>query len=207
MVSRALIGRSGLVWTLIRLAAGAAVVLVGGITHGCGKPFNVKERPDLPPAKYAAREVADGVDAQAQVITDEDFLYDTFDANLISAGVLPVRVMLTNSSGRTVDLRKARFEINWQRGRGFKAVDARGAFRRLVGYYEISLYNKAGYKESLDAFSQYAIDVKTPLDAGQSRHGLMFFLVPSDIARQSGLTLEIGRLGFENKTPIVLKLN
>jgi len=192
---------------LLRPVIICTLCLFSGAMLGCGKPFNVKAKTELPPANYAAGSASDSVSIQAQAIRDEDFLYETFDANLISAGVLPVRVMLNNSGGRTVDLQKARFEIRQQTGRGLKAVDARTAFKRLLSYYEISVYNKAGYKESLGAFSEYGVDLKTPFEPGQSRHGLMFFLVPGEAARGAGLTLVVSRLGPESRSPVQLKLN
>ncbi len=178
---------------LVRWLVCGVVLSILGISIGCGKPFNVKQQPDLPPASYTAKASADGVSVQAQAITDEDFLYDTFDANLISAGVLPVRVMLTNSADHTVDFQKARFEVRTA-GQRFKEAGTRQAFKRLISYYEISVYNKSGYKKSLDAFSAYALDVKMPLAAGQSRQGFVFFLTPSESARGIGLTLVVSGL-------------
>lgn len=184
-------------------ALGIAVVALSG----CGKPFNVKTKTDLPPARYAASTSSNGLNIQAQAITDEDFLYNTFDANLISAGVLPVRVMLKNSSGATVDLRKARFEIRQPSGRSFKAVETRAAYKRLIAYYEISAYNKSGYKESLGDFSEYGVDLRTPLEAGQSRQGFLFFLVPGEAARGTGLIMVVSKIGPESKNPVELTLN
>jgi hypothetical protein len=179
------------------------------ITPGCGKPFNVKQQPDLPPASYAAKASADGVGIQAQAITDEDFLYDTFDANLIAAGVLPVRVMLTNPAEHAVDLQKARFEMRAP-GHRFQQAGARQAFKRLISYYEITIYNKSGYTKSLDAFSAYALDLKLPLAAGQSRQGLVFFLTKSEPALGTGLTLVVSGLS-SNALPargaVELRLN
>jgi len=174
---------------------------------GCSKPFNVKTKTDLGPANYAASSTTDNISIQAQAIKDEDLLYETFDANLISAGVLPVRVMLTNSSAEPVDLQKARFEIRQPDGHGFKAVDERTAFKRLISYYEIKAYNKDGYKESLGTFSEYGVDLKTPLEPGQSRHGLMFFLATRGAARGAGLTLVVSRLGSKSGGPVELKLD
>lgn len=187
-----------------------AVVSILAITLACGKPFNVKQQPELPPVSYAAKASADGISIQARAITDEDFLYDTFDANLISAGVLPVRVMLTNLEDHAVDLQNAGFEIRAPAGRSFKAVDARRAFKRLISYYEIKVYNKAGYKKSLEAFSAYALDVKMPLAAGQSRQGLIFFLTTSESARALGLTLVVSRLSSNasrERGAVELRLN
>lgn len=174
---------------------------------GCGKPFNVKTKTDLPPASFGAATVSDGISIQAQPVTDEDFLYERFDANLISAGVFPVRVMLKNSSERTVDLRKARFEIRQQAGRGFKSVEARAAFKRLISYYEIKAYNKGGFKDSLDAFSEYELDLRTPIGPGQSRQGLLFFLVPNEAAHATGLTMVVTRITPDSHDLLELRLN
>lgn len=192
-----------------RLAVGSAALLLAAAAFGCGRPFNVKTQPTLPPASYAAKASLDGIAVEAHAITDEDFLYDTFDANLISAGVLPVRVMMTNSGGDTVDCKNARFEIEMQ-SRRFKAVDARKAFKRLISYYGISVYSKSGYKESLEAFASYALDVGKPLAGAQSRQGLVFFLVPAEAVRQGGLTLVIGKLNSkpsDGRAGVALKLN
>jgi hypothetical protein len=190
-----------------RIAASSSLLLLASAQFGCGRPFSVKTQPNLPPASYAAKATVDSVAVEAQAITDEDFLYDTFDANLISAGVLPVRVKLTNSGGEALDLKSARFEIEARAGR-FKAVEARKAFKRLISYYEISAYSKSGYTESLEAFAAFALDVATPLGAGQSRQGLVFFLASSEAARQKGLTMTVGKLNSKQAgAGVSLKLN
>jgi len=190
-----------------RFATSSALLLLASAQFGCGRPFSVKAQPYPPPASYATKTTVDSIAVEAQAITDENFLYDTFDANLISAGVLPVRVMLTNSGGESLDLKSARFEIESPAGR-FKAVEARKAFKRLISYYEIKAYSKSGYTESLDAFAAFALDVATPLGAGQSRQGLVFFLASSEVARQKGLTMTIGKLNSKQTgAGVSLKLN
>jgi hypothetical protein len=192
---------------LLQHAALSAALLLVGAGVGCGRPFNVKTQPTLPSASYAAKASVDDISVEAQAIKDEDFLYDIFDANLIAAGVLPVRVMVTNSGGEAVAFKNTRFEIETKSMR-FKAADARKAFKRLISYYGISMYSKAGYSESLEAFASYALDVATPLAGAQSRQGLVFFLVPAEAARQSGLTLVIGKLKSPSDGRAVsLKLN
>jgi hypothetical protein len=180
--------------SVFSLVTGCAVSLFMVASFGCGRPFNVRTQPDLPPANDAAKASAGNVSIGARAITDEDFLYDTFDANLILAGVLPVRVMLSNSGRESVALKNARFELRAAHGRSFKAINERQAFKRMISYYEISAYSKAGYSESLDAFSAYALDTKTPLAAGQSRQGLVFFSIGSEAARGGGLTMAVSGL-------------
>jgi len=174
---------------------------------GCGRPFNVKTQPSLPPARYAETTTVNSISIGAQAITDEDLLYDTFDANLIAAGLFPVRVMFTNTGTEPVDVSETRFEVAAGSQR-YKAVDARKAFKRLMSYYEVTAYNKSGYKDSLEAFTAYAFDLKTPLDGNQSRQGLVFVKMPEDVARQSGLKMIISRLAKDQyKQGIELRLN
>lgn len=208
MASARFVERSSLRQVCLSMVAGSAVAFVTAASFGCGKPFNVKTLPDLPPANYAARAASDHVSVQAQALTDEDFLYQIFDANLILAGILPVRVMLTNSGGEIVDLKNTQFEVHAAAGSSFKAMNERQAFKRLISYYEISTYNKAGFKESREAFSAFGLDTTTPLVAGQSRQGMVFFRVPAESAR-GGLTLVISRLdsASSSRGKLELKLN
>ncbi|MFY9574443.1 MAG: hypothetical protein WAV20_23835 [Blastocatellia bacterium] len=191
-------------------AACTAILGLAAVASGCGKPFNIKTQPDLPPAHYAAKVAAGSVTIQAQPVTDEDFLYERFDANLILAGVLPVRVILSNSGAEALDIKKTRFEIRPSQGRPGRAINERQAFKKLISYYEISTYSKTGYKESLEEFSAHGLDTRTPLSPGQSRDGLVFFSMPADAARAGGLTLIIEGLdGSDSRSrkKVELKLN
>ena len=192
-------------WSFRVTAVGIPLLILAG-AFGCGKPFNVKTHPRLPASNYAAKASLDEIVVEAHAVTDEDLLYDTFDANLIAAGVLPVRIALTNSGSDAMDLKNSRFEIRTHSGR-FKSVEARKAFKRLISYYGISAYSKSGYQESLEAFVSHAFDLRTPLGGTESRQGLMFFLVPVDVARQAGVTLDIRRLKSNSDQAVSLKLN
>lgn len=190
----------------VRLSVGAAAILGAVTLFGCGKPFNVKPRTALPVANYTAAASTARVEVRAVPVIDEDLLYETFDANLIIAGVLPVRVMLKNSSDESIVLKKARFEIRGAHGRAVRAVNPREAFKRVVSYYEISTYNKSGYKESLTDFVSHSLDGLEPLGPRQSREGLLFFLIPPEMSRGPGLTLRI-TLFDSAQSPIELKLS
>src|SRR5215510_10490197 len=184
----------------------ASVAVSLAALAGCGKPFNVKTKAGLPPSHYTVKATAGSITVEAHAITDEDFLYETFDANLILAGVLPVRVSLTNPGKETVDLKKALFEIRQQSGRRFASVSARAAFKSLISYYGISTYSKHGYKESLNDFSSYELDIDSPLAGAKSREGLRFFLMPSEAAAGAGLTLVVSRVGQQSASA-ELRLN
>ena len=190
----------------ILLLASSVASLIASV--GCGRPFNVKTQPSLPPARYAETTTVDSISIGVQPITDEDLLYDTFDANLIAAGLLPVRVMMTNTGSEPVDVSETRFEVE-AGSQHYKAVDARKAFKRLMSYYEVTAYNKSGYKDSLEAFTAYSFDLKTPLEGNKSRQGLVFVMMPEEVARQTGLRMIISKLGKNQSKQgdIELRLN
>jgi hypothetical protein len=176
------------------------------LLSGCGKPFNVKPRPDTPPPIAGASATASAIRLEAEAVTDEDYLYDTFEANLLMAGVLPVRVKITNRGTEETSLKKSRFEILSAEPRAYKAIKAGEAFNRVFAFYGISLYTKRGYKESKSDFLSHAIDLSSPLAAGESREGLIFFHMPDDIARSRGLRLAARRLDTSDAA-VELKLN
>ena len=175
-----------------------------------GKPFNVKSKPDLPAKEPGAGAAAGNLTLQAEAVTDEDFLYETFDANLILAGVLPVRVSVSSREQEPVDLSKAKFEVKTSGGRNYKAISASSAFKRVISYYGITTYSKEGYKESQSDFASYALDLREPLAAGASRQGMIFFKVPDDVARTIGLTLvarNLNRKLPKSESQVEIKLN
>jgi hypothetical protein len=166
---------------------------------GCGKPFNVKSRPDAPPSALGASGASSGIVIQAETVTDEDYLYDTFQANLIMAGVLPVRIRATNNASEAVDFKKARFELRTAGRRRYKAISAREAFNHVFNYYGISVYTKRGYDESKDDFASHGIDLSEPLAPGDSREGLLFFRVPDEEARAGALVLAVRDIDLDRK--------
>jgi hypothetical protein len=193
-----------------RLKIISLMILLVALLPACGgKPFNVKPRPDTPPLEYGVKAEAGGLTVQAEAVTDEDFLYETFDANLILAGVLPVRLMVANAAQEPVDLKKAKFEIR-AAGHAYKAINAKSAFKKLISYYGITTYSKQGYKESQADFASHALDLGSPLAAGESRQGVLFFQVPVEVAQAAGLTLVARKLGAKKQkadSSLELKLN
>jgi hypothetical protein len=169
------------------------VILLAVIASSC-KPFKVKPRIEVPRAANEAQAETDGVAFRASVVRDEDWLNDTFDANLILAGIVPVRVELKNARKTPVELRKARFELKTASGRTFGSADAGSAFKQALSYYELSAWSKALYKESRADFASYALDTKAPAAAGESRQGLIYFLLRGDSASDGGFTLVISKI-------------
>jgi hypothetical protein len=183
------------------------MMLLASLLSGCGRPFNIKPRPSGPRVNYRAQGEIGGVSIKAETITDEDYLFDNFDANLILAGVYPVSVMVTNNASEVLELKRTKFEIQSAAGERFGVFDARRAYKRLISYYEISLYSKNGYKRSLDDFSSHVFDLKSPLRPGESREGILFFGVPAEAAAGGVFTLVGSRIGRGQTGSLELKLN
>ena len=102
MLTTALNKGSSLERSCLRLAASGVFLLLVAAQLGCGRPFNVKTQPNLAPTSYAAKTTVDSITVEAQAITDEDFLYDTFDANLISAaGFTNAGTITLDTAGNT----------------------------------------------------------------------------------------------------------
>lgn len=169
------------------------VVLIAAIASSC-KPFNVKPRIEVPRAANEARAETNGVVISASVVRDEDWLNDTFDANLILAGIVPVRIEVKNSGLTPIEFSKAKFELTLGSGRSFGSVNPDRAFKRALAYYDVSAWSKALYKESRADFASYSLDTKSPQAPGESRQGLLYFLLPAESARMNGFTLVVSKL-------------
>ena len=188
------------------LIAGAVLVSSGG----CGKPFDVKPKPDRVEVTYKSRSESSGLILEATVVTDEDHLYDTFEANLILAGVLPIHTKISNPGTETMEIQKAVFEVRVDGNQTFKRISASKAYGKLINYYSISVYTKRGYAQSKEDFVAYGMDLTRSLKAGEAREGILFFPLPGDLIKTGSLTLLTKNLPGKNvdkKTPIELKLN
>jgi hypothetical protein len=190
-------------WTIRSLCSALLLSLAGC----AGAPFDIKNKVELPPpSASAARAESSGIAVQADVLRDEDYLNDIFDANLILASVLPIRLKVTNEGEAPVDLSKAKFEINAANGKAYKSAEAKKAFKRLISYYEITTYSKPAYKQSEETFISYALDLSKPLDKGASREGLIFFIVPEAANLSGSVKLKVSRLD-QKGTAVELNLN
>ncbi|MGH9761824.1 MAG: hypothetical protein ACREAC_13430 [Blastocatellia bacterium] len=186
-----------------------AIALAAVFQFGCGEPFKVKPKTDLPPGRFGAVARAGAIELQAESITDEDVLYHVFDANLIMAGLFPVRVVIANTGATPASIKKASFSVVSSDGISYKPVSGSRAFKRLMRYYEIENYQKFGYRQSRDDFLSYSLDVNGPLDAGQ-RSGFLFFAVPPDKAREPGFSLVVRHVDSRDSKgseDVKLKLN
>ena len=174
----------------------AATVLMA--TSCAGSLFKVKPVNELPPLPSNTRSAdAGGMTLRvAPLLTDEQS-QELFEANLPLSGVLALRVELAFQSGTPVEIKKARFRLRDSQNREWKFLSAKSAVSRIMKANGIFAYNPHSRKTFESEMNAYAIDLKTPLSAGDSRrHGFLFFQTPDKLPVHSGqqFTLSVERV-------------
>ena len=173
------------------------LLLIGG-TSCSSSLFKVKPVTELPPLPTASRSAdAGGVTIRvAPLLTDEES-QDLFEANLPVSGVLPVRLELAFQSGVPVEIKRARFRLRDSENREWKLLKPKDAISRIMKANGVRLYNPNARKQFEQEFGAYAIELKTPLSAGDSRRrGFLFFQTPDKrpVRNDLRLTLTVERL-------------
>jgi hypothetical protein len=167
-------------------------------TSCTGSLFKVKPVNELPPLPANTRSAdAGGMTLRvAPLLTDEES-QELFEANLPLSGVLALRVDLAFQSGTPVEIKKARFHLRDSQNREWKLLSAKSAVSRIMKANGIFAYNPHSRKTFESEMNAYAIDLKTPLSAGDSRrHGFLFFQTPDKLPVHSGqqFTLSVERV-------------
>jgi hypothetical protein len=104
---------------------------------------------------------------------------------------------LAFQSGVPVEVKRARFRLRDNQNREWKLLSPKSAISRIMKANGVFAYNPNSRKQFEKEFGAYAIDLKTPLSASDSRrHGFLFFQTPDKLPVTSGqqLTLTIERL-------------
>ena len=157
-------------------------------TSCAGSLFKVKPVNELPPLPANTRSAdAGGMTLRvAPLLTDEES-QELFEANLPLSGVLALRVELDFQSGTPVEIKKARFRLRDSQNREWKLLSAKSAVSRIMKANGIFAYNPHSRKTFETEMNAYAIDLKTPLSAGDTRrHGFLFFQTPDKLPVHSG---------------------
>jgi hypothetical protein len=167
-------------------------------TSCTGSLFKVKPVNELPPLPANTKSAdAGGMTLRvAPLLTDEES-QELFEANLPLSGVLALRVELAFQSGTPVEIKKARFRLRDSQNREWKLLSAKSAVSRIMKANGIFAYNPHSRKTFESEMNAYAIDLKTPLSAGDSRrHGFLFFQTPDKLPVHSGqqFTLSVERV-------------
>lgn len=145
---------------------------------GCGSPFRVPERVRIPTSSPHDRAYRAGLSASATMITDEDLLFELFQANLRLAGILPIYLEMRNDGAAPAGLRGMKVEAHDALGRRLARISPEDALRQLHDYYGVRLYRPASKKELQERFKQIGFPFDPPLRPGQDRGGFLFFQLP-----------------------------
>jgi hypothetical protein len=157
-------------------------------TSCTGALFKVKPVTELPPLPANTRSAdAGGMTLRvAPLLTDEES-QELFEANVPLSGVLALRVELNFQSGTPVEIKKARFRLRDSQNREWKLLSAKSAVSRIMKANGVFAYNPHSRKTFESEMNAYAVDLKTPLSAGDSRrHGFLFFQTPDKLPVHSG---------------------
>lgn len=176
------------------------------LTAACGGSlYKVKPVVRTPIPDGVSGEEAGAIKLRAiPLLTDEE-VQDLFEANLLLAGVLPVRVELGNNSGAPIDLRKAQFSLRDADEHVWKRLSAKKAASRILDYYAVYLYNPNSRAKFEVDFRAHAFNTEEPLAPGEQRSGLLFLQSPRNepVASPRGLVLVVEKL----PQSLMLKLN
>lgn len=139
------------------------------------------------------------------MLNDEES-QELFESNLQLAGLLPVRMEITNNGGDAIELKKVRFHLHDNSGTDWKPISFKQAIARILKANGVLLYNPDSRKTFEKEFRAYELDLKSPLtDAERRRQGFVIFLSPkkTPVASPHGLVLTIQGLS----QPATLNLN
>ena len=160
---------------------------------GCGGSlYKVKPKVDAP--IVGGKETsAGGLTLRAVALLRDEESQELFEANLPLAGLLPVRIEMSNESGSPLLFKHVRFHLRDNEGREWKARAPKEVVSRILKSDDIYVYNPKARKKFVEDLSAHAFDLSTPLDAGRHRRGLIFFQTPQSepVANQSNLVLSI----------------
>lgn len=167
-----------------------AAVLLLLVAAGCAsKPFDVKVVPRVEPERVGPAETNGPLVVRAEPIWDEDWLFETFDANLILAGVLPVRIDVRNASSEPVATKRLKVLPT----EPFRHLSAKKARERVETYYGITIRSTTGDKIYKADWAANALDLERPLAPGESRQGFVFLEIPRGTAGPVPVRIAIGR--------------
>lgn len=175
------------------------------LTTGCGALYKVKPVVEAPLPDSAGNTDAGSLRLRAAPLLTDEESQELFEANLPLAGLLPVKLELTNQGSATVEIKRARFRLRDAEGREWKLRSAKDAVSRILSSDKVTLYNPRSRAEFEAAVRAYALDINRPLAASERRQGLIFFQAPKkeQVRAPRGLVLSIEKL----PQPLEVQLN
>jgi hypothetical protein len=188
----------------LRTAMQIALAIAMATSLACaGKPFNVKTVPRVEPEAIGPGTRSAGLSVRAEAIWDEDWLLENFDANLILAGVLPVRVDIENPGAGPMAIEKLKLDVTGADGSRFKHLAPKKAMKAIEGYYGLTVRSKTGDKLYKADFITNALDLEAALAPGEHRQGFVFFGFPKTAPRRAvAATLSVGTKSDRTSVPL-----
>lgn len=135
-----------------------------------------------------------GVTLRARVLASAPDSLAIFDADLPSAGVLPVFVQLRSTTATPLTWQNARFVLQ-AGGKPLSPVPFERVRMRVLKRYGVRMYSDAEIEAFRAAFAGLQLPER-PLDAGQQAWGVLYFPIrkPDDLGTEVTLTFQ-GVLG------------
>jgi hypothetical protein len=160
---------------------------------GCGGSlYKVKPKIDAPVTNGRESSAA-GLTVRAVPLLADEESQDLFEANLPLAGLLPIRLEISNAGGTPLSFERVRISLRDGDGRQWKLRSPKQTVSRILTDNAIYLYNPNARRNFEAAVAEHGFDLKSPLDAGNQRRGLLFFQTPKKeaIDNPRGLVLTI----------------
>ncbi|HMF58123.1 MAG TPA: hypothetical protein VK619_17400 [Pyrinomonadaceae bacterium] len=176
------------------------------LLSGCaGSLYKVKPVVSAPMTAATGTARAGNIELRAAPLLTDAESQELFEANLPLAGLLPVRIEMTNESNASLPLNKLRFRLHDAEGNEWKLLSPKQVVSRILKANDVTLYNPNSRREFTEKLSQHAFDIKNPLNASERRQGLLFFQTPkrSLVESPGGLVLTIEGL----TQPLAIRLN
>ncbi len=161
-----------------RCRLGAA--LLGLMLAACARePFRVRPRMDPPVSEARAVAVTEtDYVLRARAVWDGNELVDRFDANHLTAGMLPVHVWLDVRTAAPLDLSSLRFRLRDAAGQTWRLLSVRQSEKRLMKSYGIRAYSVDGYETFRRRYTDSCFPTTGVVAAGERADGFLFFEIP-----------------------------
>lgn len=190
-----------------RLRLGLAAL---ALTAACARePFRVRPKTDPPvPETHAVAVVEAAYEVRARTVCDGNELVDRFDANHLTAGMLPVYVRLDWRAAEALDLKRVRFRLRDANGAAWRRLSGRQSEKRLMKSYGVRAYGVDGYRTFRARYEGLLFPTTGALPAGERAEGFLFFEIPHARRDQPGgplsLDVELQSAGRRRTTRVEL---
>lgn len=157
-----------------------------------GSLYKVKPKIDAP-VTGGSEASAGGFTVRAVPLLADEESQELFEANLPLAGLLPVRLELSNAGGAALSFERVRFHLRDAEGREWKFRTPKQTVSRILESDQVYLYNPNSRRAFQEAVTQHGFDLATPLEPLGRRRGLIFFQTPKkeQLGNPRGLVLTI----------------